>query len=88
MATIKDRLYQYARENRIPLTGAFELTPMCNFSCKMCYVRRTAEEARNQGGVRTLEFWLDVARQAKRSRNDVSFADRRGDLSLSPYPGT
>ncbi|HIZ43698.1 MAG TPA: radical SAM protein [Firmicutes bacterium] len=65
MATIKDRLYQYARENRIPLTGAFELTPMCNFSCKMCYVRRTAQEVREEGGLKPLEFWLDLAEQAK-----------------------
>ena len=65
MASIKDRLYKQATKERVPLTGAFELSPLCNFSCRMCYVRRTAEEARNQGGVRTLEFWLDVARQAK-----------------------
>lgn len=65
MASIKDRLYKQATKERVPLTGAFELSPLCNFSCRMCYVRRTAEEAGNQGGVRTLEFWLDVARQAK-----------------------
>ena len=27
-----------ARQNRIPLIGLFELTPLCNFDCKMCYV--------------------------------------------------
>ena len=27
-----------AREEAIPLTGTFELTPLCNLDCKMCYV--------------------------------------------------
>ena len=62
---IKDRIYKHAIEKRIPLTGAFELSPLCNFNCKMCYVRRNAEEAEREGGVRPLEFWLDAARQAK-----------------------
>ncbi len=32
-----------AREQGIPLTGQFELTPLCNFSCKMCYVHLDAD---------------------------------------------
>lgn len=31
-------LNRHARENNIPLTGSFELTPLCNLDCKMCYV--------------------------------------------------
>lgn len=27
-----------AIENSIPLHGHFELTPRCNFNCKMCYI--------------------------------------------------
>ena len=65
MASIKDRLYKQATKDRVPLTGAFELSPLCNFNCKMCYVRRNADEAEREGGVRPLEFWLDAARQAK-----------------------
>lgn len=65
MAMIKDRLYKRAAIERVPLTGAFELSPLCNFRCKMCYVRRTPEEAGLEGGIRPLEFWLDIARQAK-----------------------
>lgn len=65
MASIKDRLYKQASKERVPLTGAFELSPLCNFRCRMCYVRKTAEEAEQEGGIRPFEFWLDVARQAK-----------------------
>ncbi len=31
----------------------------------MCYVRKTPEEVRTQGGIQPLDFWLDVAKQAK-----------------------
>lgn len=65
MPSIKDRLYKQAIKNRIPLTSAFELSPLCNFSCKMCYVRKSAEEVRREGGIKTLDFWLDIAQQAK-----------------------
>lgn len=65
MPSIKDRLYKQAIKNRIPLTSAFELSPLCNFSCKMCYVRKSAEEVKREGGIKTLDFWLDIAQQAK-----------------------
>ena len=50
---------------RAPLSAALELTPMCNFSCKMCYVRRSPAEVREAGGLRDAGWWLDVARQAR-----------------------
>ncbi len=67
MAIIKDKLYAMSAEKRLPLTGAFELSPICNFSCKMCYVRKTASEVKECGGLKSLDFWLDVAEQAKRA---------------------
>ena len=33
-----------ARQTGTPLTGQFELTPLCNFDCKMCYSHLTAEQ--------------------------------------------
>ena len=43
METIKHEdfvnlLTKYNRENDIPGVGLFELTPLCNLDCKMCYV--------------------------------------------------
>ncbi len=46
---LKDYLYSKASKNRIPLGGTFELSPVCNFSCRMCYVRKTKEEMRRMG---------------------------------------
>ena len=54
-----------ARELGIPAFGTFELTPLCNFNCKMCYVHLTPERMHELGRLRTAEEWLDMARQAR-----------------------
>ena len=66
MKTIRDRLWEKAVQQRLPLTGAFELLPLCNLQCKMCYVRKTMGEVRAMGGLVPTEEWLDLARQAQR----------------------
>ena len=65
MNKISDRLWNKAGVMRIPLTGAFELLPVCNLHCKMCYVRKSREEVEKQGGLLPTEQWLDFARQAR-----------------------
>lgn len=32
-----------------PLAGNFELTPRCNFNCKMCYVHLSEAEQKRRG---------------------------------------
>ena len=50
----------------LPVSGSFELTPRCNFSCKMCYVHQTPEQIAASGRRElTADQWLDIARQAK-----------------------
>lgn len=56
---------KYAKEHKIPVSATIELTPFCNFSCVMCYVRLTPEQAKQQGEMLTKEQILNVARQAK-----------------------
>ena len=59
-------LYAKASRMRVPLSGTFELSPVCNFSCRMCYVRRTAKEvAESPRRILTLEDWLRIAREAR-----------------------
>ena len=36
-------LHQKADKLGSPFSGTFELTPACNMSCNMCYVRKTPE---------------------------------------------
>lgn len=54
-------LMAWAKENRIPLNLTLELTPVCNFRCVMCYVRR------DPGGLTLLsgDTWLEIAQQAR-----------------------
>lgn len=64
MAQIVKNLWDKAGIKRIPLTGAFELLPTCNLSCKMCYVRKTQREVEEAGGLLPADFWLETADEA------------------------
>lgn len=55
----------WAKENQVPLSGTFELTPFCNFKCVMCYVRLDKNQAEEQGSILRAEDWISIARQAK-----------------------
>lgn len=59
------RMFRKAGQLGIPLHGVFELTPMCNMNCKMCYVRKSAEEVKEAGGLISPEQWYDMALQAR-----------------------
>ena len=37
-------LEEKARRRGVPLSGQFELTPLCNLQCEMCYVRLTKDQ--------------------------------------------
>lgn len=66
-APLTSFLFSKASKMKIPLSGTFELSPVCNFSCRMCYVRRTAEEVRaHERPMMTLEQWLRVAEEARK----------------------
>lgn len=52
-----------AREHGIPISGSFELTPLCNLDCKMCYVH--LNKAQMQGAqLLTVEQWKQIMQQA------------------------
>lgn len=63
---LTDHLYAKACQMRVPLNGTFELSPVCNFSCRMCYVRKTQKEVQNSPRkIMTLEDWRRIAREAR-----------------------
>ena len=41
---LENYLYAKADKQKIPLSGTFELSPLCNFDCKMCYIKMTPEK--------------------------------------------
>ena len=64
-ANINEALKVKASRNRIPLVSAFEVSPICNFACKMCYIQKTKKEADAAGGILPVEWWINLAREAK-----------------------
>ncbi len=56
-------LEQKAREQKVAIRGQFELTPLCNFSCKMCYVHLQPEQMNGQN-VLPVSIWKDLMHQA------------------------
>lgn len=60
-------LFDKAYENQLPINGTFELLPICNMNCSMCYVRLTKEEMDRQGSMLSCEQWIKIARQAVKS---------------------
>ena len=52
-----------ARQQGIPIRGQFELTPLCNLNCVMCYVHQNAAQLAGQP-LLTVEQWKSLMRQA------------------------
>ena len=58
---LERRIVAAASQKRIPLGGGFELSPVCNMDCRMCFLRLSPAEAARQGGLRTAREWLELA---------------------------
>ena len=59
-------LHQKAAAAGFPVAGNFELTPRCNFNCKMCYVHLTEAQQQQRGKELTAEQWLSIGESACR----------------------
>ena len=55
-----------ARRLHIPIHGNFELTPLCNFNCKMCYVHLSNEQFDTSNLLQVTQ-WMDLANQAQKA---------------------
>ena len=66
-APITKYLMAKAVRQKIPLSGIFELTPLCNMNCRMCYVRMNREEQEKIAPLGTVEQWLEVGKEARDS---------------------
>lgn len=59
------KLNIWAKENCVPFSTSFELTPFCNFRCVMCYVRLDKEQAEQQGRLLSASEWLEIAKDLR-----------------------
>lgn len=65
-------------------TGGFELTPLCNFDCKMCYVHLAKGQMEQEAKLLTTQQWIQIMGQAVDA--GMMHADLTGGECLS-YPG-
>ena len=68
-ATIEFGMNSYfdriARERGIPLKGTFELTPLCNMNCKMCYIHLSKEQlCKHAKQQMSGAQWIQIIQQA------------------------
>lgn len=64
---ITSYLFSKASKKLVPLYGSFELSPICNFNCKMCYVHMSQEDVRKSGKkMMSYDDWISLAKQAKK----------------------
>lgn len=50
---------------KTPIGATFELTPLCNMDCRMCYVRMSPDEMKRKGRLKSADEWTAYAEQAK-----------------------
>ena len=67
MDKVEKILCEKASLNKVPISGAIELLPLCNMNCGMCYIRLTKEEMESCGRLRTADEWIEVAKQMKQA---------------------
>ncbi|MBR4435921.1 MAG: radical SAM protein [Clostridia bacterium] len=59
-------LFTKAGVRKVPLSGTFELTPRCNFNCKMCYVHLSKEEQEARGRELTAAEWIALGEECSK----------------------
>lgn len=82
-AAVRKYLCFKAREKNRPISGSFELTPLCNLDCKMCYVHLQKEQMQGKPLLNP-EQWKAIMTQAIDS--GMMFASLTGGECLT-YPG-
>ena len=62
---IEEKLVTKATLANIPLGGTFELLPLCNMNCDMCFIRLDKNEMNKIGQLKSADEWLKVAQQMR-----------------------
>ena len=58
-------LFRKATAAGVPLSGTFELTPVCNMDCKMCYIRLSKRQQEAISPLHSAQDWLNLAKTAR-----------------------
>ena len=57
-------LHKKAAVSKTPLSAAFELTPVCNMACRMCYVRMDRKTQESIAPLHSAAEWISIAEEA------------------------
>lgn len=82
--SLTNYLYYKAEKNGIPIGGTFELSPICNFNCKMCYVKQDSTRVSESFSINSYNKWLNIAEQAK-AEGTLFLLITGGEPMLVPY---
>lgn len=63
--SMEEYLCSKATLANVPISGSLELTPLCNMSCDMCYIRMSEKEMQQVGRMRTMKEWVTIATDMK-----------------------
>lgn len=61
---LENYLYTKAAQTGTPISGTFELLPVCNLDCKMCYVKKSMSDVMQSGGLRSADEWIALGKKA------------------------
>lgn len=64
---IEEKLVAKATLTNIPLGGTFELLPLCNMNCDMCFIRLDRSEMDKIEQLKSAEEWLKVASDMRKA---------------------
>lgn len=62
---VTEYLFTKATRKKIPLGGTFELTPVCNMDCRMCYVKMSRQQQEAIRPLISAEEWIRLGQEAK-----------------------
>ena len=62
---LTEYLHRKAAKAKTPLSVSFELTPVCNMACRMCYVRMDQKTQESIGPLHSGREWLRIAEEAR-----------------------
>lgn len=79
----KEAMTEITMAGRWPQNAVLELLPVCNLACKMCYVRKTPEQAAQEGGVITGAEWMKIIDQCV-DLGVLNFTLTGGECTLHP----
>ena len=60
-------LFARTRHFNIPVSCTFELLPICNMQCRMCYIQKNREQMEREGKMLSCDEWLEIAEDLKES---------------------